>query len=253
MVNGKLPPPYIADANGKPMHSWRVLILPYIEYDALYKQYKFDEPWDGPNNRKLAAHMPDVFRCPGDSRDGSSASVHTSYFAVVGPETAWPTDATRRISRFKDGTRNTIMLVEASGQGVHWMEPRDMDSDAAIKLLTSSRRTGHAHVSDGFLSTSYEETSFRNVTFADGHCRYLGPLRNAAIARSLFTVSGGETIPENFDDFDGHFEQTTVIKWGKVWGLSLFVILSLLPWPWVRRYRIAASIQTRRATPTCDA
>src|SRR5262245_44252816 len=51
---GCFPPPYVADASGRPMHSWRVLILPFIDHAALYREYRFDEPWDGPNNRKLS-------------------------------------------------------------------------------------------------------------------------------------------------------------------------------------------------------
>ena len=54
-ANGCFPPAYIADKNGKPMHSWRVLILPYLDQDALYKAYDFTEPWDGPTNKKLLA------------------------------------------------------------------------------------------------------------------------------------------------------------------------------------------------------
>ena len=54
-ANGCFPPAYIADKNGKPMHSWRVLILPYLDRNALYKAYNFSEPWDGPNNKKLLA------------------------------------------------------------------------------------------------------------------------------------------------------------------------------------------------------
>ena len=55
-ANGCFPPAYIADKNGKPMHSWRVLILPYLDYDDLYKAYDFSEPWDGPKNKTAAGH-----------------------------------------------------------------------------------------------------------------------------------------------------------------------------------------------------
>src|SRR5690349_7550881 len=64
-----LPPPYLANGSGKPMHSWRVLLLPSMEDEALtklYEQYNFNEPWNGPHNAKLAAKCPDVFRCPSD-------------------------------------------------------------------------------------------------------------------------------------------------------------------------------------------
>ena len=63
-IFGCFPPAYTTDANGKPMHSWRVLILPFIEQQTLYKRYRFDEPWDGPNNSLLAKEMPSVFPLP---------------------------------------------------------------------------------------------------------------------------------------------------------------------------------------------
>ena len=47
------PPAFIADADGKPMHSWRVLLLPYLEQQVFYMRYRFDEPWDSPHNRSL--------------------------------------------------------------------------------------------------------------------------------------------------------------------------------------------------------
>src|SRR6476661_8060061 len=63
-VNGCFPPAYIADENGKPMHSWRVLILPYLDQAALHTEYNFSEPWDGPNNSRLLARRPAVYACP---------------------------------------------------------------------------------------------------------------------------------------------------------------------------------------------
>jgi hypothetical protein len=55
---GTLPPAYVADAHGRPLYSWRVLILPYIEQRPLYDRFHLDEPWDSPNNRTLIASMP---------------------------------------------------------------------------------------------------------------------------------------------------------------------------------------------------
>src|SRR5579863_9248252 len=64
---GSFPPAFVADANGKPMHSWRVLILPYLDQLPLYKEYNFSEPWDGPNNSRLLNRMPPAFSCPSHS------------------------------------------------------------------------------------------------------------------------------------------------------------------------------------------
>ena len=79
---------YIAGKNGRPMHSWRVLILPYLGDDTLFKRYNLNEPWDGPNNKKLLDSMPGFFACPCDS-DARSDNC-TDYVAVVGSDAAWP-------------------------------------------------------------------------------------------------------------------------------------------------------------------
>ncbi|KKL58567.1 hypothetical protein LCGC14_2224090, partial [marine sediment metagenome] len=61
--HGHFPPAYLTDDEGTPIHSWRVLILPYMEEDELYDAYSFDEPWNGPNNIRLANRMPAGFHC----------------------------------------------------------------------------------------------------------------------------------------------------------------------------------------------
>ena len=53
-ANGCFPPAYIADKDGKPMHSWRVLILPYLGHDDIYKAYDFSQPWDAPKNKRIS-------------------------------------------------------------------------------------------------------------------------------------------------------------------------------------------------------
>ncbi len=121
---GSLPPPYIADASGRPMHSWRVLMLPYLDRPDLYQAYRFDEPWDGPNNSKLHNLIVDVFNCPEDH--GGKKSTETSYVAVVGPETLWPGDRAVRLDDVTDGLGNTLLVVEIANSGIHWLEPRDL-------------------------------------------------------------------------------------------------------------------------------
>lgn len=73
--------------NGKPLLSWRVEILPYVDAADLYYQFHLDEPWDSDQNRRLISKMPDVFRAPGvDERE------KTVYLAPVGPKALFPRD-----------------------------------------------------------------------------------------------------------------------------------------------------------------
>ncbi len=136
--HGTYPPAYIADAEGKPMHSWRVLILPFLEEQELYDQYRFDEPWNGPNNRKLADKDLAIFRCP------SSKQLHnTSFLAVVDETTAWPGATGRKATYIPDGSANTIMLVESVESGIHWMEPRDLTLKDAVQGVNAESNRPH--------------------------------------------------------------------------------------------------------------
>jgi len=132
-AHGHFPPAYICDENGKPMHSWRVLILPYMEQKAVYDQYDFSVPWDDPKNSKLAMQPGGVplvhqFQCPGGDLEGTPL---TNYLAVVGPQTMWPEDRCIRLTR-KSGSRvDTIHLIEVADSDIHWMEPRDLTFEQA--------------------------------------------------------------------------------------------------------------------------
>ncbi len=102
------------------MHSWRVLLLPYLDQQALYDQYRFDEPWDGRHNRKLADNIGHVYNCSGEqSPAGQKRRTMTSYVAVVGPETMWPGSQSTKLSDIGDGTSNTLMVVEIANSGIH--------------------------------------------------------------------------------------------------------------------------------------
>ncbi len=83
--HGTLPPAFTVDASGKPLQSWRVLILPYLGADAkaLYDKINLDEPWDSEANAAFHSQVPDVFRCPSatDMKEGE-----TIYSVLLGDE-----------------------------------------------------------------------------------------------------------------------------------------------------------------------
>jgi prepilin-type processing-associated H-X9-DG protein len=158
------PPPHYDDATGKPMHSWRILICPYLDHNALYKQYDFSEPWNGPMNSRLAptTGLVNLFMCPSDR---TSLPDTTNYVAVTGPGTAWHHD---RSFALTDGTSDLIMLVEISNSNIHWMEPRDLpieeledwlDPDHPPRLFSNHAQGGHVLFADGRVEMlSREET-----------------------------------------------------------------------------------------------
>jgi hypothetical protein len=167
---GKLPPAYTTDANGRKLHSWRTLLLPYLDEAALYDELHLDEPWDSPHNlaveNRIRARIKDFFACPKDPVFRQSQWFDTNYFAVLGPRTIWGVDGSVSLDEVADGTQRTICIVEVAGSGVHWMEPRDLHFDRmsfAVNELSNHGLSSH-HGND----SRTKHTGVCNVGVLDG-------------------------------------------------------------------------------------
>jgi RNA polymerase sigma factor (sigma-70 family) len=128
-THGKFPAD-ITDKDGKPLLSWRVAILPYIEQERLYKQFKLDEPWDSENNKKLLAQMPVTYRV-GFQKKGETK---TYYQGFAGPGTVFERGKAVKLEQIADGTSNTIGVIEA-GPPVEWAQPGDIPYDPKKPLV----------------------------------------------------------------------------------------------------------------------
>jgi hypothetical protein len=175
-TKGPLPPAYTTDKHGKPLLSWRVLILPYLEQDELYRQFHLDEPWDSQHNKKLIAAMPDYYRDPGGRL---VAEGKTHYLAVRGKNTVFPGKEPVRFSDITDGTGSTIMLVEVSDpRAVIWTKPDDFQYDENNPLKGLAGRW-----SGGF-----------HAAIADARTVFLPDSIDPKTLNAFFTRNGGETI-----------------------------------------------------------
>jgi len=183
-IHGSFPPAYVADADGKPMHSWRVLILPYLDKKEIFDRYRFDEPWNSAHNQELArSEACTHFRCP--SRTRNPLAPTTDYVLVVGQGTAFPGTATTSLSDFEDGPENTILVAEINNSDIQWMEPRDLDS-ATMSFLVNDRDRP---------SISAPHPAGPAVVFADRitSSRLPASLRPADL-KALTTIAGHEAI-----------------------------------------------------------
>jgi len=181
------PPPYIADKNGKPMHSWRVLILPYMDHQKLYDEYDFSEPWNGPHNSTLADQIVATYCCP---LQGKGRTTH--FLALVGPETSFAPEKVRTHRDFVDGENQTLMVLEVTNSDVHWMEPHDIDVDPANWESLISK--GLHEKKTGFWT---KETGV-HAMYANGSVRLLPSEISSEMLQWLTTINGGEKIPDEF-------------------------------------------------------
>ena len=120
---GEYPPPIVTDDAGRPMHSWRVLILPFLGYQDVFDAYDFNEPWNGPNNIRLIDRRPEVFRALSRSDTQS-----TSILALVGLSTIWESG---KPSHTTNGLSKDVLLVD-SGRTTLWTKPEDLSVSERI-------------------------------------------------------------------------------------------------------------------------
>ena len=157
----------------KPLLSWRVAILPFIEEDKLYGEFKLDEPWDSDHNKKLLPRMPKIYGRSDAKSDGS-----TFYQVFVGKNAAFD-DGLKKINfaHFTDGTSNTLLVVEAA-KAVPWSKPEDLpyDPDKPLPKLGGL-------FDDGF-----------HALFADGWVQFIKKDIEEKTLRALITRNGGEIV-----------------------------------------------------------
>jgi hypothetical protein len=131
-IYGRLPSRAIISKDGKPLLSWRVAILPFVENDSLYQQFHLEEPWDSPHNQALIEKIPKVYR----DMLGHPAGI-THFQLVAGPGTPFQKDGLTW-NDFPDGRANTILIVDAA-DGVPWTKPADLqyNPDAPMSVIGS--------------------------------------------------------------------------------------------------------------------
>jgi uncharacterized protein (TIGR03067 family) len=172
-ANGALPARAVFK-NGKPLLSWRVAILPYIEEGQLYQQFKLDEPWDSDHNKKLLAKMPKIY----EPVRGKTKEPHSTFYQVfTGPGTPFEGDKGLRLPEFKDGTSNTA-LIAVAGEGVPWTKPADLTYDPQKDLPKLG-----GHFPDGFW-----------IAVADGSVRWIRRDFDVPTFRLLITHSDGKPV-----------------------------------------------------------
>ena len=176
--HGAFPPAYTMDANGQPLHSWRTLILPYLDQKGLYEIIDLSKPWNDPANAEAFATHMTVYVCPStDVPEG-----HTTYQAMVGPECAFRPTEPQRFQDMKDGSSNTVLVMETSrAAAVHWMDPRD---SARQFFLSPSQETMLDHTG-GF-----------HTLLGDGTVRFITENVSIETRKALSTIAGEETVGE---------------------------------------------------------
>ncbi|MCA9026867.1 MAG: DUF1559 domain-containing protein [Planctomycetaceae bacterium] len=172
------PPAYTVNTDGQPLHSWRTLLLPFLDQHALYDTIDLSKPWDDPANAEAFNTVVPQFFCPSMTIEPT----HTTYMGMVGPEACLKPTEPRPLSEIKDGTHNTIMVIEASPQdAVHWMAPQDIGVRFALSFNPD---------------INFDHERGTHALFVAGHVMFLSADMSNETHQALVTVDGGETITD---------------------------------------------------------
>jgi hypothetical protein len=173
---GHFPPAAICGKDGKPLLSWRVALLPYLAEKELYDQFKLNEPWDSPHNKKLLAKMPQVFAPVA----GKAKANATFYRVFTGKGTVFEGKRGTRLQDIKDGASNTLLIVEA-GDAVPWTKPEKLPYDPAKALPKFGQQ---------FRGGFY-------LALCDGAVQFMLTPINEKAFRARITPNGGEAENNN--------------------------------------------------------
>jgi hypothetical protein len=182
-VNDRFPPGATTDKAGKPLLSWRVAILPFIEQNGLFNEFKLDEPWDSPHNKALLERMPATYAVP-----GSEAEPGMTFYRGFSGEHALFDPKVKdgvKLPMILDGTSNTIGIVEAK-EAVPWTKPdEEIPFEFSPKLDTIKEilpKLG-GHFPGGF-----------DALFLDGSVRFIKQSINLTTLQALITRDAGEVV-----------------------------------------------------------
>lgn len=179
-THGRFPSQAICDKEGKPLLSWRVMLLPYLEAGNLYEQFRLDEPWDSEHNLKLVERMPAVYGDP--AAPELAARGLTTVQVLTGKDTLFSApDKAPTAGSVSDGLSRTLAIVEARpDKAVPWTAPDDIefDPEAPLAGVGNPRRAGGLFTSAMF----------------DGSVRVLTPDVAPEVFKATVTPNGGESV-----------------------------------------------------------
>ena len=190
-ANGCFPPAYVVDRYGKPLYSWRVLLLPYLGQQDLADRFHFNELWDSNRNREVTELTIGLYQCPAQP---STRSPTTNYMMVVGPHTISRGRESVKMAEITDGLADTIMLVEVADSEVRWAEPKDLDFDRLTFKINGGKRQGN-EISSYHPHGANAAFGAEHANLQDGLVRFLKNSTDPYLVKAMLTINGDEVEP----------------------------------------------------------
>ena len=177
---GCLPPAYTVDAEGKPLHSWRTLILPKMEQESLYDKIDLTKPWDDPANQFAHDVLVPGYQCP----SAVLPKGHTTYLAVVADGGCFQPTRPRPLAEITDDHHQTLMVIEVPPQrAVHWMSPSDASEELVLNAV-AAEEPAHPSGTQG--------------VFVSGDVHFFHAETKPETFRALISIAGNDRVESEY-------------------------------------------------------
>jgi prepilin-type processing-associated H-X9-DG protein len=171
---GELPPAVVTDANGQPLYSGRVLLLPFLEQAGLYASFDRNAAWDSPQNMALSQATIPTFIDPSNPNQGNQSN----YTFVTGKGALFDPGTQVKFQDVTDGLSNTLAVIEWKGNGGSWAAPDGIDVAQLANGLPPGNHPGG-----------------NNILMMDGAVRFMSQNVDPNVLKALGTRAGGEAVP----------------------------------------------------------
>jgi len=233
------PPASTYDKSGRPMHSWRLLIKPYLDCSATYARVNFSEPWNSPSNRKVLAEPQYIYKCPADQIACAPDSSTTSYLAVAGRRAPWrpgrnqgpdDPDLQRQMA-------NSFLVVETTDSGIAWAEPKDIRFDDVQALRSLVAKSPHLRDNGYF----FRKTPAVNAVLVEGDMIFMFPWDSSISALNGLVPPDEPPRPRSEpvhkeDPFSRLYVEKLRVHWPHAIGLPVWIAAFGLLFHQVRRH-----------------
>ena len=186
--HGTYPAPMTVDSKGTPLHSWRVLLLPYLGEEDLYDRINLKLPWNHAENMMVMQYSaPMVYQHPSSNNNGYGSG--PAYFLITGTGTLFPASGPLAPADVTDDVTQTLLVIEGAPvtTPMSWAEPVDLP----FAMMTGRLAGNPGNEPGGLL-----EGGVAAVT-VDGRGHFIRDAIAPADFLSLVTPTGGERLSDD--------------------------------------------------------
>ena len=188
-IYGSFPPAYTVDEQGNRLHSWRTLLLPYLDEEELYDAIDLTKPWDDPANAETLKTFIPCYSNPVNNFYELGIEHHTTFLGVASEGGFFQGPQARRLNEIADGDSKTWAVIEVeANHSVPWFSPYDAEAPYLLHAIRKGVLMPH------------NETDF-HVLYAHGAVTQHDSVLPFKVRKAYLSIAGDDnSIIEEYEN-----------------------------------------------------